>query len=78
MFDDLIEAAGFCLLIGFAYFVWPPATLLVAGVGLLLVANVRSARKEKAQAEAQGKPTTPGPVERLVRMWLASKAEPPR
>lgn len=70
MLDNLLEAAGFGLLIAFAWFVWPPAALLAAGLVLLLVANVRSARKAKAAGKA-----VPGFVERVVRAWLASKAE---
>lgn len=67
MVNKLIEALGFSLIIAAAYFVWPPAALLVGGLVLLLVANVRAARK-----------ITPGPglLERLVRAALASKAEP--
>ncbi|GAA3550751.1 hypothetical protein GCM10022419_033780 [Nonomuraea rosea] len=72
MLDNLLEGLGFCLLIAFAWFVWPPAALLVAGVGLLVVANVRSGRK----AQAKG-PAVPGRVERLVRVWLASKGSQP-
>lgn len=71
MADNLIEAVGFCLLVAFAYFVWPPATLLVAGTGLLLVANVRSGRKARAKG-----PAGPGLFERLVRAWMASKTGP--
>ncbi|WP_084963741.1 hypothetical protein [Thermoactinospora rubra] len=70
MADNLIETAGFGLLIAFAYFVWPPAALLVAGLVLLLVANVRSARKAKREGNAGH-----GFVERLLRTWLAAKAE---
>ncbi|MFI6296718.1 hypothetical protein ACIBEJ_34370 [Nonomuraea sp. NPDC050790] len=72
MADNLIEALGFGLLIAFAYFVWPPAALLVAGVGLLIVANVRSGRKTRASG-----PVAPGRLERLVRAWLASKGAQP-
>ncbi|MEV4173992.1 hypothetical protein [Nonomuraea sp. NPDC049709] len=72
MADNLIEALGFCLVISFAWFVWPPAALLVAGVGFLVVANVRSARKARAQGSV-----APGRVERLVRAWLASKGSQP-
>lgn len=52
MADNLIEAVGFCLLVAFAYFVWPPTALLVAGVGLLIVAHVRSGRKAGGQGSA--------------------------
>lgn len=43
--ENVLECAGFGLLVGFAYAVWPPAALLVAGLVCLLVANVRAARK---------------------------------
>lgn len=69
MVNKLIETLGFVLVIAFAYFVWPPAALLTGGLVLLLVANVRAARK---------KDPGPGLLERLVRAFLASKVEAPK
>lgn len=39
--DKLAELAGFGLMIGFLWFVWPPLTLLGAGVLLVVWANTR-------------------------------------
>lgn len=44
-FDDVQEALGFLCLVGFGYFVWPPAALLVAGVVLVVTANMRAAQR---------------------------------
>lgn len=35
----LMELGGFLAVVGFAFLVWPPAALLVAGVGLLVAAQ---------------------------------------
>lgn len=48
MVDNLLQAAGFALLIAFAYLCWPPAALLVAGLVLLVVAQARSVRRRPA------------------------------
>ncbi|HEX8347386.1 MAG TPA: hypothetical protein VF657_22000 [Actinoplanes sp.] len=45
MLDNLIEAAGYALMIAFLYFVWPPLALLGAGAYLVVLANVRAARR---------------------------------
>lgn len=63
MLDNLMQAAGFALLVVFAYLCWPPAALLVAGLVLLLVANVRSVRRRPA-----GRPPA---LERLARALAA-------
>jgi hypothetical protein len=39
--DKLAELAGFGLVIGFLWFVWPPLVLLGAGVLLVVWANTR-------------------------------------
>jgi hypothetical protein len=41
----LLEAVGFVLVVAAAYFVALPLALFVAGVGLILVANVTSSRR---------------------------------
>lgn len=51
MLNDLIELVGYGLIATFAWFVWPPLVLLVAGVLLVLVANVRSIRRNRAIRE---------------------------
>lgn len=35
MLNNLLEFAGFVCLVAFAFLLWPPAALLVAGVGLV-------------------------------------------
>jgi hypothetical protein len=42
--NALIEAAGIVCLVVFAYLLFPPAALCVAGVFLILLANVRASR----------------------------------
>lgn len=37
MFTTLLDILGAAMLVGFAYIVWPPAALLVAGAFLLLI-----------------------------------------
>lgn len=36
MLSYVLEALGFALVIVFAYLVWPPSSLLVAGAGLIV------------------------------------------
>jgi hypothetical protein len=43
--NTLLEAAGMVCLVVFAFLLFPPAALAVAGVELILVANLRSAGK---------------------------------
>jgi hypothetical protein len=40
--DDFLEFAGFVLVIGFLWFVWPPLVLLGAGLLLVMRANTRT------------------------------------
>lgn len=49
MVNALLEIAGFSLLVAFALVVWPPAALLVSGVGLIAAAAVkdRGSRSEE-------------------------------
>lgn len=42
MGNNLVEACGYLLMIGFLWFVWPPLVLLGAGVLLVAVANARA------------------------------------
>lgn len=35
--DELLEVLGLLCLVAFAFCIWPPAALLVAGVGFLIV-----------------------------------------
>lgn len=42
--DKLGELVGFGLIIGFLFFVWPPLTLLGAGLLLVVWANTRQHR----------------------------------
>lgn len=37
----LTEALGICLLLAFAFFVWPPLALAGAGIALITYANTR-------------------------------------
>ena len=48
--NDLIELVGYALIATFAWFVWPPAVLLVAGLLLVLMANVRAIRRNRVPA----------------------------
>lgn len=45
MVNQLLEIIGMLLLVGCAYMVFPPAALAVAGVLLIVAANVREGRK---------------------------------
>jgi hypothetical protein len=49
LLNNLIELLGFALIATFAWFVWPPLVLLVAGLLLVLLANVRPARARRTQ-----------------------------
>jgi hypothetical protein len=40
--DKLTEVAGFGLILGFLWFVWPPLVLLGAGLLLVMYANTRT------------------------------------
>lgn len=40
--DKLAELAGFALVLGFLWFVWPPLVLLGAGLLLVAYANTRT------------------------------------
>ncbi|AGL19508.1 hypothetical protein [Actinoplanes sp. N902-109] len=42
MRKNLTEAAGFALVLGFLWFVWPPLVLLGAGLLLVVQANTRA------------------------------------
>jgi hypothetical protein len=42
--DKLAEVAGFGLILGFLWFVWPPLVLLGAGLLLVAYANTRGSR----------------------------------
>lgn len=42
MVTNVVEAAGWGLLVLFAYLCWPPAAVLVAGVELIVWANTRT------------------------------------
>lgn len=46
--NNLLEAAGYALIVAFLWFVWPPLALLGAGVLLVVVANVRANRPASA------------------------------
>jgi hypothetical protein len=53
--STLLEAVGFALIVSAAYFVAMPLALLVAGVGLIYVANVAAVR---AAAKPKPEPTS--------------------
>lgn len=44
MLGTLLELAGFGMLVAFAYLCWPPAALVVGGVGFIVGAQAISAR----------------------------------
>lgn len=50
--NALLEILGMACLVVFAYLVFPPAALAVAGVLLILVANLRAARSVKSKGDA--------------------------
>lgn len=52
MFNNLAEALGYALVIGFLWFVWPPLVLLGAGVLLVVWANVRKPSATRARHAA--------------------------
>lgn len=43
--NDVTEWLGFACLVAFGFFIWPPAALLVAGLVLVAVANMRELRE---------------------------------
>lgn len=65
MVNNLLEVAGFVLLVVFAWFVWPPAAALVAGLILIVVANMRAAKR---------RPAGPRFTDRLARVLAAYRA----
>lgn len=58
--NSLLEWAGLACLVGCAYLIWPPAALGVAGLVLVVMANMR-------QVKAAGRKPGPGVLERLAR-----------
>lgn len=52
MLSTLLELAGFALVVAAAYLVSLPLALLVAGVGLVLVAQVVPTRRARAEDAA--------------------------
>lgn len=42
--NNMLELAGYGLVVAFLWFVWPPLVLLGAGVLLVVAANVRAGR----------------------------------
>ena len=62
---NLMEFAGLACLVAFAYFVWPPAALLAAGLELIVVANMRDLAAD---------PTRVSMVERIARAVAAYRA----
>jgi hypothetical protein len=42
--NNVLEALGFGLVLGFLWFVWPPLVLLGAGLLLIAHANIRTGR----------------------------------
>jgi hypothetical protein len=48
--NTLLECVGVALIVAFAYIVWPPSALLVAGTFLVLTANVLDRRQRKAKS----------------------------
>jgi chromate transport protein ChrA len=49
--NTLVEILGFICIAAFAWFVWPPLVLLVAGLLLVLWANVRAVRPRRDRKE---------------------------
>lgn len=62
--NDVMEWAGLACLVGCAYLIWPPAALGVAGVILVVMANMR-------QVQAGGRKPGPGLLERLAQAAAA-------
>lgn len=52
MVNQLLELLGMCLLVAFAYLLFPPAALAVAGVLLILVANMRAIRASTSKGDS--------------------------
>jgi hypothetical protein len=48
--NTLLEWLGFALIVSFLWFVWPPLTLLGAGLLLVLWANARAGRRSVRDA----------------------------
>lgn len=69
MDNELIEATGFLCVVAFWWFVWPPAVLLVGGLVLLLVANMRAARERN--------PDRPRFLDRVTRAIAAYRSAVP-
>lgn len=63
--NDVMEWAGFACLAAFAFFVWPPLTFLVAGLVLVVTANLRDVRARPDRVRLS---------ERLVRALQAWRA----
>ena len=53
MVNSLLEIAGFALLVAAAAFVAIPLALTVAGLELVLLANLREARKPQSPPQAK-------------------------
>lgn len=66
--NDAMEWAGFALITAFAYCIWPPAAIGVAGVVLVVKANARSMRGRPAKAPL---------LDRLVRALVALRGSTP-
>jgi chromate transport protein ChrA len=49
--NTLVEILGFICIAAFAWFVWPPLVLLVAGLLLVLWANVLAVRPRRDKAK---------------------------
>lgn len=73
--NNVLEALGFLLLIGFSYFVWPPAVLLVAGVLLVVTAAARERAARRQAAQNSDRPVPPGLAERLLAALVAARTE---
>ncbi len=68
--NNTLEWAGYLCLVACAYFVWPPAAFGVAGVILVVVANLR---------DAAARPVKPAKVhwtERLMRALAVYRGSP--
>lgn len=70
MVNNALQLAGFALLIGFSWFVWEPAPLLVAGVLLVVWAEARQVRARRADQKAG-----PGAVDRVLAAIVAYRGD---
>ena len=52
MVNQLLELLGMALLVAFAYLLYPPAALAVAGLLLILVANLRAVRAANPKGDS--------------------------